>query len=198
MKYEKSIRILHLILLLTVLSQLLTELFMQVPKPGEQFAALPLLLFSIHWVIGFFVLIIALSYLMLIMDREDHRNRRSPWLEQDLRSALIAEIKRDVPGWLKGKLPVPDQAHLIAGTVHGLGLLLATGLGSTGVIIYLGMKHDGSMPAAIHAIKEIHEIFGILLWLFVIGHLSMALMHQIKGHRVIQNIFSGDGKGSDC
>jgi cytochrome b561 len=193
MRYEKSIRILHILLLLTVLSQLVTELFMQVPKPGEQFEFFPLFLFSVHWVIGFFVLIIGLSYLMLVLDKDDHRNRLFPWLEKDLRTALIVEAKRDIPGWLKGKLPAPDQVHLIAGTVHGLGLLLATALGMTGVIIYLGIKHDGSMPPAIRAIREIHEVLGIMLWLFIVGHLLMATLHQIKGHRVLQNMFTKSG-----
>lgn len=193
MRYEKSIRILHILLLLTVLSQLATELFMQVPKPGEQPEFFPLFLFSIHWVIGFFVVIICLSYLMLVLDKDDHRNRLFPWLERDLRTALIAEAKRDIPGWFKGRLPPPDQVHLIAGTVHGLGLLLATSLGMTGVIIYLGIKHDGSIPPAIHFIREIHEVLGIMLWLFIVGHLLMATLHQIKGHRVLQNMFTQNG-----
>lgn len=190
MRYEKSIRILHILLLLTVLSQLATELFMQAPKQGEAADHFALFLFSIHWVIGFFVVIICLSYLMLVLDKDDHRNRLFPWLEGDLRTALIVEAKRDIPGWFKGILPSPDQAHLIAGTVHGLGLLLATGLGMTGVIIYLGIKHDGSMPPAIHFIREVHEVLGIMLWLFIVGHLLMAALHQIKGHRVLQNMFT--------
>lgn len=166
---------------------------MQVPKPGEAADHFALFLFSIHWVIGFFVVIICLAYLMLVMDKVEHRNRLFPWLEKDLRASLLIEAKRDIPGWLKGKLPSPDQAHLIAGTVHGLGLLLATALGMTGVIIYLGIKHDGSMPPAIRAIREIHEVLGIMLWLFIVGHLLMATLHQIKGHRVLQNMFTKNG-----
>jgi len=192
MRYEKVTRVLHLFLLLTVLVQLLTEQLMQVPKPGEPIDLVAGFIFSVHQMIGFVVLIIAITYLLVIMDKVESRMRLFPWLEQGLRTALIAEIRRDLPGWFKGKLPSPDQAHLIAGTVHGLGLLLATGLGVTGSIIFLGIKHDGSMPPAIHTIKEIHELLGTTLWIYLIGHVSMAVLHQIKGHRVKQAIFSSE------
>jgi len=65
-------------------------------------------------------------------------------------------------------------------------------LGVTGSIIFLGIKHDGSMPPAIHTIKEIHELLGTTLWIYLIGHVSMAVLHQIKGHRVMQAIFSSE------
>lgn len=192
MRYEKVTRMLHLFLLLTVLAQLLTEQLMRVPKPGEPIDLVAGFIFSVHQMIGFVVLIIAITYLLVIMDKVENRMRLFPWLEQGLRTALLAEIRHDLPGWFKGKLPAPDQAHLIAGTVHGLGLLLATGLGVTGSIIFLGIKHDGSMPPAIHTIKEIHELLGTTLWIYFVGHVSMAVMHQIKGHRVMQAIFSSE------
>jgi len=194
MKHEKSIRIIHLLLMFTVVGQLLTEQFMKVPKPGEQFEAFALFLFSIHQLIGFAVMIIAITYLMVVMDNLVHRNRLFPWLDGTLRASLISEAKRDIPGWFKGNLPPPAQAHLIAGTVHGLGLMLATGMGMTGVIIYLGMKHDGSMGAGIHTIREIHELLGTVMWIFVFGHILMAIMHQIKGHRIMQDMFSSGSK----
>ena len=192
MRYEKVSRVFHIALLLTVLAQLLTEQFMQVPKPGEPIDLVAGFIFSVHQMIGFIVLIIAITYLLVIMDKLEHRTRLFPWLDRDLRAALLIEIKRDLPGWFTGKLPNPEQAHLIAGTVHGLGLLLATGLGMTGSIIFLGIKHDGSMPPAIHTLREIHELLGTMLWIFIIGHVSMAVIHQIKGHRVLQAIFSSD------
>ncbi|ATX81579.1 Cytochrome b561 [Mariprofundus ferrinatatus] len=192
MKYEKSTRILHILLMLTVLAQLLSEQFMQVPKPGKAIDQLAGFIFSIHQFGGFVVLIVAIAYLMTVLDRDESRLRLFPWLDPAKRKSLITEIKCDIPGWFKGVLPPPEQAHLIAGTVHGLGLMLATGLGLTGSIIYLGMKHDGGMPPAVHTIKELHELLGTTLWFFVVGHLLMALLHQIKGHRVLQKMFTAN------
>ena len=194
MRYNKTIRILHLMLMLGVLAQLCSELLMQVPKPGESIDQMAGFFFSIHQLIGFVVLIIAITYLMVIMEHSKHKNRLFPWLDATLRAELIREIQRDIPGWFRGVLPSPDQAHLLAGTVHGLGLILATGLGLSGSVIYLGINSDGSMPPPIHTIKELHEILGTLMWIFMAGHLVMALLHQVKGHQVLQKIFTADGR----
>ncbi|GAV19386.1 prokaryotic cytochrome b561 [Mariprofundus micogutta] len=192
MKHDRTIRILHIFIIITVFTQLLTELFMQVPKPGEKIDPLMGLIFSAHEIMGMVVLTIVIVYLMIVGDKEEHRSRLFPWLTADGRSGLICELKRDVPGWFKGILSKPEDAHLIAGSVHGLGIILAFLLGATGCIIYLGMKHDGSMPPAIKSIREFHELLGTTMWIFVCGHLFMATMHQIKGHRVLQAMFSGE------
>jgi len=192
MRHDRTIRIMHIFIILTVFTQLLTELFMQVPKPGESMDKLTGLIFSAHEIMGMVVLIIMIIYLMIVGDNEQHRNRLFPWLLPEGRTGLITEFKRDVPGWFKGTLAKPEDAHLIAGSVHGLGVILVFLLGLTGCIIYLGMKHDGSMPPAIKSIRELHELLGTLLWIFIIGHLLMAAAHQFKGHRVLQGMFGGE------
>lgn len=189
MKPDRSIQIFHILLLLSVVAQLLTEQFMQVPEPNKQFDEFAVFLFSIHQFIGFVVLMFAIAYLMTVSGNSEHKNRLFPWLEADGRSALLAEIKHETPGWFSGKLSHPDQAHSIAGTVHGLGLILVTLLGVTGSMVYMGISHNGSMSAATHAIKEAHEILGTILWLFIAGHLLMTAMHQVSGHKVLQKIF---------
>ncbi len=193
MKHEKSSRTLHLLLMLTVTFQLLSEQFMQAPKPGEQISQIAALFFSLHQAAGIVVLIIATTYLITVVDREESKLRLFPWLDSGLRKNLIAEAIRDIPRWFRGVIPPPDQAHLIAGTVHGIGLMLATGLGVTGSIIYLGIENDGSMSKPLHAIKEFHEILGTVMWIFVSGHLFMAILHQIKGHRTLQGMFTSEG-----
>lgn len=195
MKHEKSVRTLHLLLMLTVIVQLLSEQFMQVPKPGEPINQVAALIFSLHQVVGIVVLIISATYLVMVIDREESKLRLFPWLDKKLRSSLIAETVRDIPGWFRGILPPPTQVHLVAGTVHGLGLLLATGLGVTGSIIYLGIEDDGSMSKPLHAMKDFHEVLGTTMWVFVLGHLLMALLHQIKGHNTLQSMFT-DGGGN--
>ncbi len=192
MRHERTIRILHIFIIIVVFTQLLTELFMQVPKPGEKIDVLMGLVFSVHEIMGMIVLIVMIIYLMIVGDNEQHRNRLFPWLTPEGRAGLIIELKRDVPGWFKGILAKPEDAHRIAGSIHGLGVILTTLLGVTGCIIYLGMKHDGSMPPAIKSIREFHELLGTLLWIFICGHMFMAAVHQFKGHRVLQGMFKGE------
>lgn len=197
MTYERPVQILHLLLMLTVLIQLLSEQFMQIPKPGQQINEFGALIFGLHQFSGFIVLIVAIVYLMVVLDKAEGKNRLFPWLSSEGRTILLQEIKRDLPGWFKGLLPAPEQAHTIAGTVHGLGIVLATTLGVTGSMIYLGINPDGSMPPPIHMIKELHELLGILMWLFFFGHSAMALLHQLKGHQIIQAVFTRSGSDSD-
>jgi len=46
----------------------------------------------------------------------------------------------------------------------------------------------GGMDDVVHALKEVHEVLGGLLLYYVIGHVAMVVLHQIKGHRSLQRI----------
>ncbi|MFQ5519089.1 MAG: cytochrome b/b6 domain-containing protein [Mariprofundus sp.] len=189
MSYERPVRILHFSLMITVMMQLLSEQFMQVPKPGHVIDELGALIFGFHQLSGFIVLIAAIVYLMIVLDKDEGKQRLFPWLSSEGRCALWLEIRRDIPGWFKGKLRTPDEAHAIAGCVHGMGIMLTTALGLTGSMIYLGIEPDGAMPPPIKLIREAHEIMGLAMWIFVLGHVCMAILHQIKGHQLLQAMF---------
>ncbi|MDX8403701.1 MAG: cytochrome b/b6 domain-containing protein [Mariprofundaceae bacterium] len=188
MHYDKITKILHWLISSTIVIQLLSEEFMKRPKPGRIRTEDQELFFEVHEWFGVIVLVLVLLRFVFIMDREEWP-KLFPWITAEGRRGIISELK-EVPGWLVGKLRDAGEQDYVAKTVHGLGLLLALGLGMTGTILFVGMNPDGSMDDVVHFFKEVHELLGELLWYYVIGHVFMALLHQLLGHRSLQRIFS--------
>ncbi|MES0371432.1 MAG: cytochrome b/b6 domain-containing protein [Mariprofundaceae bacterium] len=188
MHYDKITKILHWLIASTILMQLLSETFMKRPKPGRIRSEDQELFFEVHEWFGVIVLVLVLLRFVFIMDREEW-SKLFPWITAEGRRGIISELK-EVPGWLIGKLRDAGEQDYIAKTVHGLGLLLALALGISGTVLFVGMNPDGSMDDVVHFFKETHELLGELLWYYVIGHVAMALLHQLMGHRSLQRIFS--------
>jgi hypothetical protein len=68
----------------------------------------------------------------------------------------------------------------LAGTVHGLGLLAVSGSVAGGVINYCGYFAGAPIPRSVlHGVALSHVAFGYLLWIFLSGHVLMALRHWI-------------------
>ncbi|MFQ5356184.1 MAG: cytochrome b/b6 domain-containing protein [Mariprofundaceae bacterium] len=190
MRYDRSVRILHLAIMLDVLIQLVSELFMKVPKAGEMILPVERIVFMVHEWNGFIVLALVVAYIMYLTDGEGGWNRLFPWTSAAGCKGLWQEIRQDVPGWFRGKLKKPADAHYIAGTVHGLSILLVIGLGASGIMIFMGLESDGSMSPEIKLLRELHSKMGTLMWVYIFGHTGMALIHQLSGHRILQDMFS--------
>ena len=165
---------------------LLIEFWMQRPEPGKEPSTMQMVLFGIHEFVGLALLVIILLRLF-----DDWQKTMSwfPWLSRAGRSGLVTEWKRDAPGWFNGHLPEAGDQDYLPRTVHGLGMLLALGFGCTGMTLFFTMLEDGSLTAAGEYALAIHDILGKLFWLFLIGHVGMALYHQLLGHRVLQTMF---------
>ena len=89
-----------------------------------------------------------------------------------------------------GRLQDSGGEDYLARAVHGFGLLLGLGFGCTGMTLFLTMMPDGSLTPAGRFALQTHDFLGALFWLFLIGHVGMALYHQKCGHRALQSIFS--------
>jgi Ni,Fe-hydrogenase I cytochrome b subunit len=114
--------------------------------------------------------------------------RLFPYLSAEGRQGILAEIK-GIPGWLTGSLHETGADSPLAGTVHGLGLLLVLGMASTGTVIFFGMNEiTGQMSPLVHAIAELHGDGGNLVWAYLIGHVGMVALHRIKGHDLFARI----------
>jgi len=190
MKFNRTARLLHLYMMLTVLIQLASEQLMKVPKPGETVRPVEAIFFTIHEWNGFIVLAIAAFYLMYLTNDRGDWERLFPWMSASGCKGLWQEIRVDIPGWLQGRLKEAEEARYIAGTVHGLGILLVTGLGSTGIMIFMGLASSGEMSEDIKLLRELHEWLGTLIWVYLFGHAGMAIIHQLKGHNVLGEMFN--------
>lgn len=163
---------------------------MKLPKPGESAGELEALFLLMHEWNGFIVLGIVVFYLMHLADGGSEWRRIFPWLGAPGCKGIWREICTDIPGWFKGKLRSPGESHYIASTVHGLGILLLIALGATGTVMFIGIEPDGNMDRETKLLKDLHSSLGDLIWIYFLAHSGMALIHQLAGHRVFQDIFN--------
>jgi cytochrome b561 len=191
-EYDRYNRIIHWGVAATVSLQLLSEQLMRPLRPEQPAPdATESFFFIIHQYIGFLVLFfVGLRLISLLDEGEKERARLFPWSTPRGRTLLLHELRHELPQWLKGRLKSPDEENVTAATVHGLGLCLALGLGLSGIILFIGTKPDGSMDSTVRFIMGFHEILGTLMWVFILGHAGMGVVHQIVGHRAFQRIFS--------
>lgn len=192
MKYDRVTRWLHAGISLGVAIQLSTSVFMNVPRPGVPLQEPGFHLFEVHrWsgitVAGF----VLLHWLWLLTGHATGGwGHLFPWLSPARLRALAADVK-DLPKWLMGALPgQQEETTPLAGAVHGLGLLLITCMAVAGGIIFFRMGPHGSMTPFVAKVREAHMYAGEVLWFYFGGHVGMALLHQLRGDRLITNMFN--------
>jgi len=196
MEHDRTIRILHFGIVISILLQMFGEKLIGFPEPGYPRHAMDALFLGIHEAIGSAALILVCVYLIIAMDEVVSRERLFPWVNVAGRNSLWLEMHRDIPSWLHGKLSPPDENHAIAGTIHGLGIVLALFLGLTGSMLFLGIGPRGEMTPDIKVIWQCHSIMATMMWIFVAGHAGMALAHEFKGHKILREMFKW-GKDPD-
>jgi len=190
MRFDRTVRSLHLYIMLTVLVQLISGQLMKVPRPGETVQSIGSIFLGLHEWDGFIVLAIVAFYLMYMGNDCDDWKRLFPWMSASGCKDLWQEIRFDIPGWLKGRLKKPAEDHYIADMVHGLGILLLIGLGSTGIMIFMRLESSGEINEEIKLLRGLHAYLGTLLWVYMLGHVGMTIIHQLKGHNVLREMLS--------
>jgi len=191
-KYDRYSRILHTCISSGIVLQLLCAQLMRPLRPHHPPPdAVENIFFIIHQYNGFIVIILVGLRLMSLLDAGDEKERLFPCLTARGRQRFRQDLSHQLPLWRRGKLPPPEEKNMLAATVHGLGICLALGLGLSGLVLFMGTNRDGSMMQPIMLVHDFHEAMAILMWSFIIGHVGMALMHQLAGHRVLQGIFRG-------
>ena len=102
--------------------------------------------------------------------------RLFPWRDR----AGRAELKCESVDVLKRRLPLHHSADALARTVQGLGLLAVTAGVLGGTLSYLGYYTRVPVPAAVLHWASVELVISSgLVWTFVIGHASMAVLHRI-------------------
>jgi len=176
-------RFLHLSVLVVVIHQLLTSTVMERPTPGDD----PELPYSLHTWIGaaaLFVLMLFWIWTLLRDRRETRLSQLVPWFSPSRLRAIGEEafgVARDMVQW---RAPSLDLSA-ISSAVHGLGLLLATFLAAIGAAWFFVLT---GTPYG-RAILRLHELAGNFMWAYLVGHATMALLHQALGEKVISRMF---------
>ncbi len=153
MHYSRIIRALHALTALTITFQMVISLVMDHPRTSRPMSATGGLFFRWHEWVGLAALAILVcgwAYRLISWKRES-QGRLFPWLGSPGRQALFQDLKQFL---LLRWTSIPEDGAL-AGTVHGLGLLIAAAMVVTGGVIYFllgsagygdahGAQRDGS------------------------------------------------------
>lgn len=188
-RIDKTTRVFHYLFIATVVFQLGSALVMRVPEPGKM-VIFENVLFSLHiMLIGWTAYLISFIYAMTRFAEKDAWGRLVPWFSKKHRAAFFKSAKEELPGIFTGKLAPPENRTPLAGAMHGLGFLTLIALGTTGAYVMNGVRSDGTMTDDMLFMFELHEFFGVVIYVFIACHVSMALYHVLLGHKKVLDIF---------
>lgn len=189
-EYSRLIKISHLLLAAGVSTQLALSLIMKVPKPGQPIDALGGGLFNVHANVGAALFaVLAIHWLLFVAGHARLGiGHYFPWFSRARLAILIQEVKRTAS---IQRLPDPNDHNAAASAFEGLGLVLASLLAISGLVLYFGIASDGAMSVRTHSVKEVHETFGLVMWGYLAIHAGAAMAHRyMLGHRSILSIFN--------
>lgn len=176
-------RLLHFLLAGATVHQLAVSLVMKVPKankPGN-------VAFELHEAVGIASLgIVALFWLWSMVRRnEPGIGVLFPWLSQIRRRALFQDLRTHWTSLRRLRIHFAPERPA-ASAVHGLGLLAATGMVTTGAGGWLLLLSSGTAQWLL----DFHGVLGNVMWVYLIGHATVALLHELVGTRLLRSMFA--------
>jgi cytochrome b561 len=145
---------------------------------------------------GIFVALIVLANLLwAVMPRGKPRKRQLAVLVSVSHWSETIVIGRRLPQMLTGKRPLPEPGNSLSLIVEMFGLLTMTAMAISGSIVWNMWAGPGSKVSEMAEFwMEIHAGIAVLLFLYLAGHVSMALMHARAGDSVFVRILPWGSK----
>lgn len=186
-------RVLHLAVAAAIVEQLVTSMIMRMPRPnrlpptGIEAAA-----YSLHATAGVVALGVLMAFWIWTLVRRGERRPSVlfPWFSRARIRDVVDDTQVYLQAALKLRLPEPDDRSAFAGAVHGLGLALGLLMAATGTYIYYTWVPGHPFAGLTGTVLHIHKLFANLMWAYLIGHASMAVLHQWLKHPVLSDMFS--------
>jgi len=184
-EWNIKIRLLHWAIALTATFQQFSSLWMS--DPGTQF------LFDYHRIAGVLAAAVLLLFWLYSYAIYDFKIL-FPWGK-----ASREKVKRELIGLFQRRLPETGHRVGLSSFVHGLGVLALTGCAVTGMVMFsmIPPGHSGPPddPIAFTRYTMQHKFFGEALWVYWVGHVIFAIVHQLRGDNVFGAIFAmGSGR----
>ena len=188
MRYDSTTRRIHAGFAFFIVMALLLSLVMRAPKPDKVITALEAQSFQLHRMVGgvVFILLLIQWGWALSGHLPNGIGHLFPWTSKD----RLKQVVEDMQPLLRLKIRDLPQNSALAGAVHGLGLIVATLMASTGLVLFFGISPDGRMTPPVHLIKELHEFMATFIWIYLVGHVSMGVLHQYIGHHTLSEMFN--------
>ncbi|WP_108651863.1 cytochrome b/b6 domain-containing protein [Dongshaea marina] len=163
---------LHISFASLIILQLLSSDLMHSPwKPGRVVSDFSAFFFYFHLIAGCLTLFVLVCYFLLNLS-EAARAHLYPWGRQG-RADIMADLRQI---FCQRKMQPAHRCGGLAGLVHGLGFLAAVGTALTGAS-WLLLRQMGFAPDLVHFVKECHEFMTTFVWIYVIGHVCLAVVH---------------------
>jgi len=156
------------------------------------------LFMAAHRTGGIFVAMIVLANLLwAIIARGRSRKRQVSVLFSSEHWRQALSIARRLPRALLGKNPLPEPGNSLSLVFEMLGLLIMTAMAISGSMIwYLWAGPGNTVSVQAETLMGIHASVAIMLLFYLLGHISMALMHARAGDPVFARIFPVRKKNS--
>lgn len=187
MRYSPVIRLLHALVALSITFQLVISLVMDHPRASRPMSADGGLYFLWHeWagLAALAVLLLGWIYRLIRWKRES-QGRLLPWAIPAGRRSLLDEARQFLLlRWTR----IPEDGAL-SGTVHGLGLLIASAMALTGVLLYIELGPRNAVTPGVRTMMQLHSFLATFMWIYLCGHALMALWHQYMGHGALKRVF---------
>ncbi len=174
-------RVLHALILASVLNQLIGSYFLSRPMPGEA----PELSFVLHEYVGMGSLaLVALFWLWtLIRKRETSIGRLVPWFSRSGITSVMKDVGSQFAHLRQGTM-ADDPDSALASAVHGLGLLTLTTMALTGTVyFFITGTHSAKL------VLSVHKLMSNLMWGYLFAHAGLAVLHQLLGSDMISRMF---------
>jgi len=192
-KYDSLTRLLHLSLAVGITTQMAVSLVMITPKPGR----IPNSWYSVHETLGIVLFAILLVYWLRAVLKTVQGGEPLmlfPWFSSARLGALAQDIGATVRDTLRFRLPEDgDAIRPLPAAIQGLGLLIGLFLAGTGTVLALSITPGVALSPTLHDIKELHEAFGPLMWGYLAIHPTLAIIHQLAGHKTLNQMFGREG-----
>lgn len=183
-------RLIHMGFAVAIITQLFTSLVMVMPRPtsgrdGNIF-------FEVHEYSGLAALALALIFWVWLLVRHEGTDPGAlfPWFASKRLRTVGEDFRQHVAAVRALRLPPHQGYSPLASAVHGLGLLLMSLMAVSGGVVYLSMAESGAISALGQQALSVHKLFANLAWAYLIGHASLAVLHQTLGSPVIAKMWT--------
>jgi cytochrome b561 len=185
--YSRFTRWSHALVAATISFQLLISLIMDHPHRDKPMTIDGGRYFGWHEWVGLAALaILACAWIYRLINwKQESQGRLFPWLASTGRSSLI----RDAGQFLLLRWTNIPQDGALVGTIHGLGLLIASTMAITGGVIYVLLGPQDTLTPAVNSLGDLHSFLSTFMWIYLCGHALMALWHQYMGHGSFARVF---------
>lgn len=173
-------RVLHGSILLAVIYQLVGSLALSRPLPGED----PQPNMLVHEYLGMAALGLVLAFWIwtLVRRGETRLGRLVPWFSPRRIAAVVDDTATQLDNVLHGRVS-HEADGAMASAIHGLGLLVLTGMAVSGTAFFFAHGHTA------HLLLIGHKLLANLMWAYLIGHAAMAVLHHLLGSDIFSRMF---------